>query len=139
MADHSTGVNAGTVQRFEEKPVLASRPAAPANEAGVEGGNVGHAGGVRNRSLRRMIRDSVLALIRPRTGKFPVRRFGDPLAPRSAETGPRDAQGRHPDDALHEHQERLRMIVDTAADGIVPADETGKVLEFNAAAVRLFG
>ena len=139
MADHSTGVNAGTVQRFEEKPAIASRPAAPANEAGVERGNGGHAGGVRNRSLRRMIRDSVLALIRPRTAKFPVRRFDDPLAPRSAGTGPRDAQGRHPDDALHEHQERLRMIVDTAADGIVTADETGKILEFNAAAVRLFG
>ena len=139
MADPPTGVNAGTVQRFEEKPAIASRRAAPASEAGVEREDGGHAGADRNRSFHRMIRDSVLALIRPRAAQFPVRRFDDPRAPRSAGTWPRDAKARHPDDALHEHQERLRMIIDTAADGIVTAYETGKILEFNAAAVRLFG
>ena len=42
-------------------------------------------------------------------------------------------------EALRESEQLLRAIVETAADGIVTADEAGTIETFNSAAQRLFG
>ncbi len=42
-------------------------------------------------------------------------------------------------EALRDREERLQGIMDTVADGIVAADETGTVQSFNPAAERIFG
>jgi diguanylate cyclase (GGDEF)-like protein/PAS domain S-box-containing protein len=41
--------------------------------------------------------------------------------------------------ALQESEARTRQVLDTAADGFIAMDTTGKVTEWNAAAERLFG
>ena len=41
--------------------------------------------------------------------------------------------------SLMESEAHLRAVVDNVIDGIVVFDETGKILEFNRAAVRMFG
>jgi Amt family ammonium transporter len=43
------------------------------------------------------------------------------------------------EEALREREQRLRAILETAAEGIVTADESGTIVEFNAAAERIFG
>ena len=43
------------------------------------------------------------------------------------------------DDRLREGEERTRAILETAAEGIVTCNERGLILEFNAAAERIFG
>src|SRR5262249_28255656 len=42
-------------------------------------------------------------------------------------------------DRLRESEERTRAILETAAEGIVSFGEAGVILEFNAAAERIFG
>ncbi len=48
-------------------------------------------------------------------------------------------QMRMADDRLRESEERTRAILETAAEGIVSCNERGLILEFNAAAERIFG
>ncbi len=43
------------------------------------------------------------------------------------------------DERVRESEERMRAIVETAAEGIVTITEEGTIVEFNAAAERLFG
>ena len=45
----------------------------------------------------------------------------------------------HTNAQLAEREERLRAIVETAAEGIITADESRLILEFNAAAERILG
>ncbi len=40
---------------------------------------------------------------------------------------------------VREREERLRAILETAAEGIISSDEEGLIIEFNAAAERIFG
>src|SRR4051812_11498330 len=42
-------------------------------------------------------------------------------------------------DALHESEQRLRAVFETAVDGIVTIDDRGTVTSFNPAATRMFG
>ncbi len=48
-------------------------------------------------------------------------------------------QMRLADDKLRESEQRTRAILETAAEGIVSCDELGLIIEFNAAAERIFG
>ena len=48
-------------------------------------------------------------------------------------------QMRLADDRLRESEERTRAILETAAEGIVSCDEDSMIIEFNAAAERIFG
>jgi PAS domain S-box-containing protein/diguanylate cyclase (GGDEF)-like protein len=43
------------------------------------------------------------------------------------------------DARIREREERLRAILETAAEGIISSDENGLIIEFNAAAERIFG
>src|SRR4051794_391443 len=53
---------------------------------------------------------------------------------RPSELPPRTAE-----DALHESEQRLRAIFETAVDAIVTIDERGIVTSFNPAATKMFG
>ena len=46
---------------------------------------------------------------------------------------------RDADERLRDREERTRAILETAAEGIVSTNERGVILEFNAAAERIFG
>ncbi len=47
--------------------------------------------------------------------------------------------GVHADLRRVQHEERLRVVVETAAEGIVTVDRRGMIAEFNSAAERIFG